>query len=174
MRSVLKLVPLAALLWFTNPGTISRFAYLIDRAQFGTLLPYCAIWGFTILAVLMAAFHSKTWVRIFWGLIIAASTAMSWGYYQVSGSYLSVFDMMTIWNEGNDVGRATSFFSHQITLVAVLFVALLSIFIFRPPHFEPRIQTWINRLVLLPVLPIAMIAGIFWLKNVVAGFDFDI
>jgi glucan phosphoethanolaminetransferase (alkaline phosphatase superfamily) len=162
---LVNIVPLAVLILSTNPESWTQFTILLGRKQFGTLLPFMAIWGFAIIAILVAAFHTKIWVRIFWGTLIAASTAATWGYYQVSGSQLNVLDMMSLWNERHEANRATEFYGHQMLLAAGMFALWLVLFAMPTPTFGVRLRKWISWASLVPVLPIAMIATVFWFKN---------
>lgn len=161
----LKLVLLITLVLSTNPGSWSHSVQLLGKHQWGTLLPYIAIWVVAIMSLGVAAFHAKISVRLVWGAMIAASTAATWGYYQASGSELSLLDMMSLWTSRHEAGRAATQFAHQFNFAGLMFLACLFLFLLPSPILKLRFQRWLRRLVLVPLLPVIMIIAVFWVKH---------
>lgn len=163
--TIAKFLPLAVIVHYTNPDALSQVPLLFSRMQLATLVPMFAIWAATILALFIAAFHRNWGVRLCWGALIATATAAAWGYRQISGSELNVFDMLSLWNERHEAGRAGSFYSHQIWLAMALFAFCIVIFMLPTPTLGSRLNALFKRLSVFPALPIIMIAVVFWSKN---------
>jgi glucan phosphoethanolaminetransferase (alkaline phosphatase superfamily) len=161
----LKLIAISALILSTNPESWTQFNVLLGRRQFVTLLPFIAIWGASAFALLVVAVHHKAWLRLFWGTLIAASTAITWGYYLASRLQWNVYDMMSLWNVRHEAGRAAGFYGQQMLIAAIMFVVCIFIFLFPVPTFGLRARRFLRSMSLIPVLPIAMIASVFWYKN---------
>lgn len=161
----LKLVVVVAVIILTNPDGLNNLPILIERKQFGTLIPFVGIWTISILAFIVASFHPRLWVRIFWGTLIAASTSLIWGYYQASHSQMSVLDAISFWNARNEAGRAADFYGQHIFHAEILFAALMMFFILPVPSYRKSISRVLVWGTALPIIPMLMIAAVFWFKN---------
>lgn len=149
----------------TNFGFGQRVSLLIDQGRFGTLLPFLAIWGLSIAAIAVAAMQSRLWVRFGWGLLIAASTAVAWGYHRASQSELSVFDMISLWNARHEASRAADFYQMQIVLAGAVLIVGFLLIVAPPPAFGPSVRRTMARLALLPLVPILLVDGIVYAKS---------
>ena len=149
----------------TNFGFWQRVQLLFDNGRFKTLLPFLVIWAVAIIATIVAAFQPKFWVRALWAAVIAASSAVAWGYHHASQSELNVFDMLSLWNARHEAGRATEFYGTHIMLAAIVLVAGFLVIAVPPPRFQGSVHRWLSRLALLPLAPIAMIGGVVYAKG---------
>src|SRR5690242_2252839 len=81
-----RILALAAFVMFTNGGFLSRVMLLHDQGRLVTLAGFVGMWGLSLAALVVAAFQSNVWVRCFWALIIALTTAAGFAYRHASGS----------------------------------------------------------------------------------------
>ena len=162
--NLLKLISIVVFLIAVNFGFFSRIGLLLDQGRLSTLVPFLVIWAISIFAVLAAAFQPNVYLRGFWAIVIAVSSAMSWGFYDLSHSEMSVFDILSLWNARHEAGRAGEFYAHHLTSASIV-LALGFLVIFWPAHIAGRAKIWLHRLRWFPVLPIALIAGVVFAKS---------
>ena len=103
--NLLKLISIVIFLLGVNFGFSSRIGLLLDQGRLSTLVPFLVIWAIAIFAVLVAAFQPSIYLRGFWAIVIAVSSAVSWGFYYVSRSEMSVFDILSLWDARHEAGR---------------------------------------------------------------------
>lgn len=164
MRIAAKLLLIAVFVVLTNVGFGDRIALLIDNARYNTLIPYVAIWGVALLAIVVAAFQPNTWVRLFWTAVIALSTATAWGYHRASQSEVTVFDIVSLWNARHEAGRAADFYGTHIALASIVLasgILLLAL----PVGVTGPVRTWLGRLFWFPAVPVAVIAAVVFMKG---------
>ena len=164
LRVSLKLVLLAVFVVITNVGFGQRLSMLYETGRWETLIPYLIIWATALVAVAVAAFHPKTWVRLVWAAVMTLSSAVAWGYHNASQSEFTVFDIVSLWNARHEAGRAADFYGEHIMLASVLLVCGVLIFAL-PVGTRGPFRPWIKRLGWLPVLPIAVIGAIVVMKG---------
>ncbi|MGL4528612.1 MAG: hypothetical protein ACRCUC_16705, partial [Aestuariivirga sp.] len=164
LRVSLKLALLAAFVVITNVGFGQRLSMLYETGRWETLIPYLIIWATALVAVAVAAFHPKTWVRLVWAAVMTLSSAVAWGYHNASQSEFTVFDIVSLWNARHEAGRAADFYGEHIMLASVLLVCGILIFAL-PVGTRGPLRPWIKRLGWLPVLPIAVIGAIVVMKG---------
>lgn len=163
-RIAFKIVLIAALVAMTNWGFGDRVGLLVDNSRYGTLIPYVAIWGVALLAVVIAAFQPNHWVRLFWAIPIALSGTVAWGYHSASQSEFTVFDIVSLWNARHEAGRAAEFYGQYILPASLLLVTSLLV-LGLPVAVTARLSRWLKRLFWFPALPVALIAGIVFMKG---------
>ncbi len=159
----LKLALVAAVVGVTNPGVLQRVDLLLDNGRFGTLLPYVAIWGLTLVAIAVAALLPKWWMRAPWALLLAASTAASVFYYKASSSEMNVFDVLTLWNARHEAGRASELYLTAFPWAIGAFL-MMAFSILMPGSLAGRAGTYMKRAAILPVVPMLAIGGIVYMK----------
>lgn len=162
--NLFKLLSIAIFLLVVNFGIFSRIGLLLDQGRFSTLVPFLIIWAIAVFAVLVAAFQPSIYVRAFWAIVIAVSSAASWGFYDLSHSEMSVFDILSLWNARHEAGRAAEFYEQHL-LSALIVLALGFLVIFLPADITGRVKIWLRRLCWFPVVPIALIAGVVFAKD---------
>ncbi len=163
--TIARLMLVLAFIAVTNFGFWQRVGLLAENGRLQTLVPFLLIWAIALVAVAAAAFQPKLWIRAAWGIIIAASTAVAWGYHRASQSELNVFDMISLWNARHEAGRAAEFYgTHMVLAMIVLAVGFLVI-VSPPAPFRSTLRTWVSRMALLPLLPIALIGGVVYAKG---------
>lgn len=166
--SVLRLAAARALLIAvfivqTNFGFAERVSLLLANGRFGTLLPYVAIWAISILAIYQIASTRPTALRWLMAGLVALSTAAAWGFHQASQSDLTVFDLVSLWSARHEGGRAAAFYAGPILLSFIVLATGLALLGAPPLTARSPIGRFFGRLVWLPVLPVATIAGVVFL-----------
>jgi glucan phosphoethanolaminetransferase (alkaline phosphatase superfamily) len=162
---LLKLSAVFALVTFTNPDVPDRLHLLLQNSRIETLVPYVMIWGISLLAILVLVLQQNPLLR--WGaaLILALSTAIHFGYRHASLSELGVYDMVSLWTSRHEAGRAMAqYLPHVLAAVAVFATATL-VFGFGRFALGQFTEKWLPRLLWLPLLPVALISGIVWMKS---------
>ena len=161
----IKLLLVAAVVLFTNQGFLDRVKLLLVNHRYDTLVPYVAIWGISGLALAIAVLQPERWARLFWALIIAFSTAVGWGYHQASQSELTAFDVISLWNARHEAGRAGEQYAQFVWMGLGLFAIAFVLMGAGPAAWGERSKRWLKRLLWVPALPVAAIAGIVYLKG---------
>ena len=164
LLNLLKIIFIVIFLLAVNFGFFSRIGLLFDQGRLSTLVPFLVIWAISIFAVLAAAFQPNIYLRGFWAILIAVSSALSWGFYDLSHSEMNVFDILSLWNARHEAGRAGEFYSQHLTSAAIV-LALGFLILFWPAQIAGRAKVWLHRLRWFPVLPIALIAGVVFAKS---------
>ncbi|MGE3876709.1 MAG: sulfatase-like hydrolase/transferase [Parvibaculaceae bacterium] len=163
---LLKIMLVAAFIVLTNFGFLDRIAHLILKERWVTLAGFIFVWGLAVLAVLVAACQPRWSWRLFWAMVIAISTTCAVGYYHISGSEFTVFDVVSLWNARHEAGRAADFYGpHLMLTAAAVFAAGVLIIGFPAPVKSAKARLWLGRLFLLPILPMAAIAFIVGTKS---------
>jgi glucan phosphoethanolaminetransferase (alkaline phosphatase superfamily) len=162
--NLLKLISIFSFLLLVNFGFFSRIGLLLDQGRLSTLVPFFVIWAISIFAVLAAAFQPSIYLRGFWAIVIAVSSAMSWGFYDLSHSEMSVFDILSLWNARHEAGRAGEFYAQHLTSASIV-LAIGFLVLFWPAHIAGRAKLWLHRLRWFPFVPIALIAGVVFGKS---------
>ena len=162
---VLKIALLFAFVYATNAGFTERFELLWGVHRYTTLVPWLIIWGMSLGAIVIAAFQPSRLVRLFWAVVLSLSTALGTGYAMASGSDMSIFDVLILWNARHESGRALDFYYHDALWALVVF-AIGLVLLMLPPSLP---HGWLRRLVKwfgwTPVVPVAVIASIVFTKN---------
>jgi lipid A ethanolaminephosphotransferase len=144
---------------------MQRIFLLHDQGRWITLAGFIGIWGFSLVALLIAAFQSNIWLRGFWAGLIAFTAAAGFAYRHASGSELGIFDALSLWNARHEASRAAAFYATDLywfILVWVCgFVALAS----PPAVWGEKTKRWLTRLAFVPALPIAAVAVIILAKE---------
>ena len=158
---LLKLLFLSAFIALTNFGFVQRSGLLIERERWGALAVYLFIWALAIGATFVASLQPRWIWRLSWAVILAVSTTCAFGYYSISGSEMTVYDVVSLWNARHEAGRAAEFYGPQVMMLAgLVFTGFLLAIALPAPLKSARLRLWTGRLAFLPVLPIAAIAGI--------------
>ncbi len=161
----LKVVLLFAFLVATNAGFTERFNLLWGAHRYTTLVPWLMIWAMSFGAMVIAAFQPSRLVRLFWAIVLSLSTALGTGYALASGSDMSVFDVLTMWNARHEGGRALDFYYHDAIWAAAVFLVGVVVLMLPPslPHgLMRRLVKWFAW---APAVPVAVIAAIVFIKN---------
>ncbi|WP_119272467.1 sulfatase-like hydrolase/transferase [Taklimakanibacter deserti] len=163
---LLKILLLSAFIALTNFGFVGRIDVLVAQNRYVTLIAFLGVWLLSVAAIFVAAFQPRWSSRLFWAVILAVSTAGSVGYYSISGSEFTVFDVVSLWNARQEAGRAADFYGWHLMMSAGLtLVAGLLIMGFPAPLRRAKARLWMGRLAVLPILPFAAIALIVAMKS---------
>ena len=160
-----RLLAIAGFVFLTNPGFLQRVLLLQNQGRWSTLLFFLALWGLSMAALLIVAFHRRLWVRAIWAVVIALTTAVGFAYQHASGTEFGVFDAVSLWNARHEAGRALEFYAAQIAVLAVVAAIGVAVLTTPPVIAIAPIQRWLSRLAWTPVLPVALIAAIIVLKE---------
>ena len=135
--NLFKLISITIFLLVVNFGFFSRIGLLLDQGRLSTLVPFLVIWAISIFAVLAAAFQPNVYLRGFWAFVIAASSAISWGFYDLSHSEMSVFDILSLWNARHEAGRAGEFYAQHLASASIVLVLGFLVLFLAGPHCRP-------------------------------------
>jgi len=161
----LKIVALLTFVYLTNEGFMSRLHYLIDYKNYTTLAVFGVLWFFSILVMLSVCFHQKTLIRVFWAIVIAFTTAVSYGFYAAGGSELDVLDVLELWQARHETGRAFEHF--RPALIKASIIALFGFIILAYPM--PKVSHKNHKLLglswLLPIIPVVIFCCLIFIDN---------
>jgi len=156
---------LLAFIYHTNQGLLDRVNYLIVHQNYSTLIVFFVLWAFSIFVLLTVILQQNLLVRMFWGVIITVTTAISYGFYAAGGSELEVLDVFELWQAKHETGRALSYFaSAAIKACAVAILGLL-IFIYPPPKFGPKVSKLLSVFAWLPLVPMLVFSSLIFIKS---------
>lgn len=161
----LRLAAIVAFVAVTNQGFLDRTLLLIDQNRPLTLVVFLGIWGLALLALLIAAFQPNPIVRVCWAALFSAATALGYGFRRASGTDLGIMEGITFWALRNDAPRAIEFYATEILVAAAFFVVGCLVLALPPVPEFPAIRHWLNRLKLVPVIPVAVIAAVIFLRE---------
>jgi lipid A ethanolaminephosphotransferase len=160
-----KLAGIAAFLLLTNSGFLQRVLVLHGQQRWVALIGFVGLWGLSVIALLIAAFQHRRWLRFFWAVVFSVTTAIGFTYRQASGNELGVLDALSLWNARHEATRAAEFYSADVYWL--IFIAIVGIVIFTVPPVAraPWARRWLKRLALVPALPAVAIAVIMLVKE---------
>jgi glucan phosphoethanolaminetransferase (alkaline phosphatase superfamily) len=159
-----RFLALGLLVAITNFGFFDRVELLYESSRLFTLAVFIGIWGLSLLVLLIAALQPSAILRMFWALLIGASSAAAYLYFTISGSDLSVFDAISLWLAQHEAHRAIDQYRDNVIWAGLLFAASVIAIALPPVPRSPAIRRWLNRLSWTPALPVGMIAAIVVLK----------
>jgi len=162
------IIRLALVLLFvvlTNSGFADRFKLLLAAERYTTLIPWIVIWGLSLGAMVVAALQPSRVVRVFWAVVLSASTAAGVGYGLASGSDISVFDVISLWNARHESGRALEFYRYDVLWAALVFVIGFFLLVAPPVPQAPGLRRALKWLGFAPAVPVAIIAAIVLMKS---------
>ena len=149
----------------TGFGLLGRAELLIGQQRYVTLAFYLGLWVVGYGALLVAALQPNRWVRLFWGLVIAFTTAFGWAYQTISGSSLSVFDVLSLWAARHEAGRAMQQYGDILPWALLAFAASLTIIVIPAGLKRGWLRTALSWLFWVPAVPTALIATIIFLRS---------
>ncbi|HZD92339.1 MAG TPA: hypothetical protein VE224_19770, partial [Pseudolabrys sp.] len=161
----LKIAAIAAFVLWTNTGFFDRVDLLAGHHRWVTLIGFVGVWGLSLVALLVAAFQSNPWLRLFWALMIAFSTAVGFAYHRASGSDFGVLDAITLWNAKHEADRAADFYMTDIYWFVAVLVIGFAIVALPPAPQAARVRRFMTRSAWLPLLPVAIVVVIIFMKE---------
>jgi glucan phosphoethanolaminetransferase (alkaline phosphatase superfamily) len=155
----LKTALIGIFVFATNSEGWDRIGYFFDRALWAKLVVFLCIWGIAIFAIFFGAFQPRLPMRLLWAAVITVSTAVTWGYFHASGSQLSIYDVLSLWEARHHAGRAAEFYRPQIILTLIVAAAGMAILSMPPglPVVARRVR--MGHLAWLPILPVILIGA---------------
>jgi glucan phosphoethanolaminetransferase (alkaline phosphatase superfamily) len=156
---------IGALIVLTNVEVPARVALLLQQGRVATLATTGVIWFMALVCVVFIVLEKRTWVRLLWAFFLALSGTIAWGFQRAAHLELSVFDILGFWEARHEAGNASAIYGEAIKLALVL--AAVSIVVYALPFISRQWSLQRFRFVraLLPVLPIAIIAGVVFQKG---------
>lgn len=158
-------ISLALIVIITNVGFFHRVATLLSSERFTTLAIYLSIWTIAVVAVFAVALQPNRIVRVVWGVLISLSAAASFFYYSISQNELTVFDVVSLWSARHETSRALDEYSSMAAISGILFLISVFVFVSFPRRSASAWGRWTLAACCLPIVPIALIAGITYLKD---------
>ena len=161
----IKMTAIAALVLFTNFGFQDRLELLIANDRWFTFVFYNLVWIMSLGAIVIAAFQPAQPVRLFWAFALSFSCAAGFAYTRISGSSLTVFDILSLWVARHEAGRAMQMYTSGAGWAVVVFVC--SFYIIAAPVNLARgwLQTGLKWLSWVPATPVLVIAAIVIIKQ---------
>ncbi|MDO8981941.1 MAG: sulfatase-like hydrolase/transferase [Afipia sp.] len=161
----LKLCSIFAFVAVTNPNALTWPSQYIEQGRWLTLVVYLGLWACALTALLIAAFQVNPWVRSFWAVIIALSSAAGFAFYLVSGVEISMFDIASLWAARHEVGRALEFYGSAMAWSALVF--LFGFIVIAAPSVKPgaHLRRLLRYLAWAPAFPIALFAAVIYAKD---------
>ena len=160
----LKLLAIAGLLFVTNDGVGAHAQLLIDQDRLSTLVMFAAVWLLCLGCLPIAAFQPRWPVRALWAFLFSLSSGAAYGYHRASGTQLTVYDLLSLWNSRQEAGRAYEFYFNDVVVgllvVAVGFVAFMA----TPPIPREPFRKALAWLSWAPAVPVAVITAIILLR----------
>ena len=161
----LKALALVAFVYFTNQNFSQRLSYLISDQKYSILIVFTVLWVFSILVLFTVSFQQKAIYRIFWGAIIALTTAISYGFYAAGGSELEVLDVFELWQARHEAGRAVSYFMDATIKAGIVALIGFAIIAYPPPKLSNKTAKYLGYTAWLPVLPILIFCSLIYIKS---------
>lgn len=161
----LKLCGILAFVAATNPNFLTWAGQYVEQERWLTLAVYLGLWACALTAILIAAFQINPWVRSFWAIIIALSSAAGFAFYLVSGVELSMFDVASLWAARHELGRAFEFYAPAMAWSALVFV--FGFIVIAAPSVRPgaRMQRLLRYSAWAPAFPIMLFAAVIYAKD---------
>ncbi|MEB8431771.1 sulfatase-like hydrolase/transferase [Cocleimonas sp. KMM 6892] len=164
-RFWLKVATLLVFVLFTNQGFNFRLEYLIETNNTTTIIVFAFLWLFSLLILLLVTFQQNTLIRLFWALVIAATTAVSYGFYAAGGSELEVLDVLELWQARHETGRAFEHFHHAVIKAGIVAFIGFVIIAYPPPKLTGRARTLLTAFAWLPIVPLLMFVALIFIKS---------
>lgn len=161
----LRVAAIAIFVALTNSGFLSRVVLVYDQGRLVTLVGFIGMWGLCLGALLIAAFQSNLWVRCFWALVIALTTAAGFAYRHASGSELGIFDTLSLWNARHEAARAAAFYTSDLYWFIAVGVCGFVVLAIPPVPSGATVRRWLTRLMWVPAVPVVAIAAIILFKE---------
>jgi Sulfatase len=163
--AALQILSVVGLITFTNTELLPRILLLLKQGRIGTLATTGAVWVFALFCITVVLLEKRRSVRLFWALILAVSGTLAWGFQRAAHLELSVFDILGFWEARHEAGNAAALYGEAIKLALAL--SVVSFAVYALPYIS---RTWgPSRFAafraVVPALPIAVIAGIVFLKG---------
>ncbi|MCB1477440.1 MAG: sulfatase-like hydrolase/transferase [Rhodobiaceae bacterium] len=149
----------------TTIGFFSRVHLLIAQERPVHLIIYLGIWGFSILCLIAAAMQPNRIVRWFWAITLSVSVAASQFYYDISGSEIGPFDVVSLYQASHEAGRAFDQYAQAAGWPLLIFVFSIAAILAWPASHRPLVRRAATAFCWVPVLPMLVIGGIVVLKE---------
>ena len=162
---VLRLAALFLLVYATNHGFSHRIERLFVQEKWLVLAIFLAVWGLSILCMVVAALQPNRLLRALWAAVIALSTAGAHGFYLVSGADFTVYDAMSMWNARHEAGRAIEFFQSAGIWALLVLIASYVIFVASPVPRQAVVRRYLHRLSWVPAVAIGLMAAILVVRD---------
>ena len=161
----IKALGLLVLLTATGFGFFSRIELLADQGRWHTIVFYVGLWVISYGALLVAALQPDARVRLFWAFVIALTSAAGWSWQKLTGTSLSVYDVLSLWTARHEASRAMTEYLHLLPGALLTFVSAF-LMIAVPVRLPAGIiRRALARLFWAPAVPTALIVAIIFLRS---------
>lgn len=161
----LKIAGLVTILFMTNQGIFDRMVIILDQARPAALLLFIGLWGISVAAIFITAFHKRLLVRLFWATVITLGTIGGYAYFRISGSQLTVFDVVSLWSARHEADKALLQYSSELVWIIPLMLTQFILLVFPPPVMNRLTEKVISWFSWLPAVPVVLIITIIYLKS---------
>lgn len=161
----LKIISLLAFIFLTNEGLSARIDYLISTDNTPTLIVFSILWIFSVILLLAVSFQKNTIARLFWAIVIAVTTAISYGFYQAGGSELEVLDVLELWQARHETGRAFEHFQTPLFKAILVSIVGFVIIAYPGPKLSNKTRKVLSHAAWLPIIPIFLFSTLIFVKS---------
>ena len=161
----LKIVTLLAFVLLTNQGFKFRLDYLIETNNIITIIVFAILWVFSIFVLLLVTFQQNWLIRVFWALVIAATTAVSYGFYAAGGSELEVLDVLELWQARHETGRAFEYFQHAVIKASIVVFVGFLVIAYPPPKITGKMRKFLTVFSWVPIIPVLVFVTLIFVKS---------
>ena len=165
ITNILRFSLLAAIVAITNVGSIDRLFLLVEQGRYGTIAFTLAIWMFALIAMVIVAVEPRWKVRLFWAVLFGFAGAVAFGYQRASGTEMTVFDGLSLWSARHQATEAQAVYTQVIAISFVLFGFTVGLFCIPAKLVKNWQRGWGVLCSITPVIPVALIAAIIFLKQ---------
>ncbi len=165
LSSSLKIITLLAFILLTNQGFKFRLDYLIETNNITTIVVLALLWVFSIFVLLLVTFQQNWLIRVFWAFVIAATTAVSYGFYAAGGSELEVLDVLELWQARHETGRAFEYFQHAVIKAGIVALIGFIIIAYPPPKINGKGRKFLTIFSWLPLIPLLLFVVLIFIKS---------
>ncbi len=152
-------------IFLTNQGFVRRLNYLVETNNNTTIIVFAILWLFSIFVLLLVTFQQNWLIRGFWALVIAATTAVSYGFYAAGGSELEVLDVLELWQARHETGRAFDHFQHAVIKSGIVAIIGFLIIAYPPPKIIGKAKKLLTLFAWLPILPVLLFVTLIFIKS---------
>jgi hypothetical protein len=163
--AVMQFLAVVVLVVLTNGEVPARAALLLEQGRLSTLALTGAVWVFALLCIALIVLEKRTWLRVFWGIALTISGTIAWGFQRAAHLELSVFDILGFWEARHEAGNASAIYGGAIKLALILSVASFGVYAMPFIGRQWGTRRFAGLRAAAPMLPIAIIAGIVFVKG---------
>lgn len=160
-QASIKLLLLALFILLTNFRFVARVGGLLERDAYAALAAFFVIWLISLVALGVAAFLPRLWMRLVWAIPIGASTFLGNTLYHLSGDQLSLYQVLLYWSERAYAASVIQSYASWLFWPVVKAILGVTAIVLRPPELDWKL----GRLFAAPIVPVLLIMGLLHMER---------